>query len=185
MKWQIEWQGQSPLVVDLPSAVSRDSWVAVTIEGKQVHLQWNRTLNCYFLRDSSGLEQPVQIRSQTVSQFPGESQRSVVLELSGRGVELVDRIAGVASLHVPGSAFRKGSDSGAGSTVRSPMVGKIIKVLVQEGQNVSKGQELLVVEAMKMENKIVAPSAGVVADLKAVVGEQTAIGDRFCRIKVD
>ena len=50
-----------------------------------------------------------------------------------------------------------------GTPVKSPMPGNIMKLLVQEGANVTKGQPILVLEAMKMENDIVADKDGVVS----------------------
>ena len=47
-------------------------------------------------------------------------------------------------------------------TISSPMPGKIVKILVGEGDRVEKGQGLVIVEAMKMENEIRSPSAGIV-----------------------
>lgn len=50
-----------------------------------------------------------------------------------------------------------------GSPVKSPMPGNIMKLLVSEGASVTKGQPILVLEAMKMENDIVADKDGVVS----------------------
>lgn len=55
------------------------------------------------------------------------------------------------------------ADSGEG--VRAPMPGTILKVLVSTGQTVTQGETLMVLEAMKMENEIVAPADGVVGDV--------------------
>ncbi len=46
--------------------------------------------------------------------------------------------------------------------VKAPMPGLIIKVMVQEGQNVDRGDKLLIIEAMKMENVLSSPTSGVV-----------------------
>jgi biotin carboxyl carrier protein len=54
--------------------------------------------------------------------------------------------------------------------VRSPMPGKVLRYLVEEGQNVDEGQGLVVVEAMKMENELQSPKAGVVKTISAAVG---------------
>ena len=51
-------------------------------------------------------------------------------------------------------------------TLKSQMPGKIIKVLVSKDQDVEKGQPLLVMEAMKMENEICSPIAGKIIDIK-------------------
>ncbi len=56
------------------------------------------------------------------------------------------------------------------TTVRASIPGRVVKILVQVGDVVDDGCPLLVIEAMKMENEIRAPRAGVVAGVAAVVG---------------
>jgi biotin carboxyl carrier protein len=55
-------------------------------------------------------------------------------------------------------------------TVRAPMPGKVVKVLVRAGEQVQAGQGLVVVEAMKMENELKSPRAGTVAEIWAREG---------------
>jgi len=58
-----------------------------------------------------------------------------------------------------------------GSNITSPMPGKVIKVLVKEGEPVVKGDLLLVVEAMKMENNILSPADAVIDRINVVAGD--------------
>jgi acetyl/propionyl-CoA carboxylase alpha subunit len=58
-----------------------------------------------------------------------------------------------------------------GSNITSPMPGKVIKVYVNEGDVVSKGDILLVVEAMKMENNILSPADALVDHINVVAGD--------------
>ena len=60
--------------------------------------------------------------------------------------------------------------------VRSPLPGKIIDLKVRAGDSVSKGQPLLVLEAMKMEHTLTAPADGKVKSVRCTVGEQVAEG---------
>lgn len=62
-------------------------------------------------------------------------------------------------------------------TIKSPMPGTILKVNFKVGDNVKKGQALLVLEAMKMENEIVAPSDGVVASVNVSQGSSVSTGE--------
>ena len=71
------------------------------------------------------------------------------------------------------------SDTGA---LEAPMPGRVSAVKVAVGQRVSKGEELLVVEAMKMENALRAPRAGVVRAVHASVGEMVAPGRALVEI---
>jgi len=60
--------------------------------------------------------------------------------------------------------------------VVSPMPGRIVKILIQEGDVVEAGQDLLIVEAMKMENRIVAPFSGRVTRIHFQEGDQVSNG---------
>ena len=59
----------------------------------------------------------------------------------------------------------------SGSNITSPMPGKVIKIAAKQGDNVSKGDLLLVVEAMKMENNILSPADAVVDRITVSAGD--------------
>jgi 3-methylcrotonyl-CoA carboxylase alpha subunit len=61
-----------------------------------------------------------------------------------------------------------------GGTVTSPMHGKVLEVLVRNGDPVRKGQRLAVIEAMKMEHSVLAPIDGKVAEIAVAAGSQVA-----------
>ena len=64
----------------------------------------------------------------------------------------------------------------AGEPVKAPMPGVVLKVQVQQGQAVKAGQVLVILEAMKMENEIVAPKVGTVAQIVAAKGASVESG---------
>lgn len=64
----------------------------------------------------------------------------------------------------------------AGEPVKAPMPGVVLKVQVQQGQAVKAGQVLVILEAMKMENEIVAPKNGTVAQIVAAKGASVESG---------
>ena len=61
--------------------------------------------------------------------------------------------------------------TGSGTPVESPMPGTILKVNASQGQNVKEGDVLFILEAMKMENEIVAPISGTVSQIVAAQGQ--------------
>jgi biotin carboxyl carrier protein len=61
--------------------------------------------------------------------------------------------------------YASAMDEGGRKAIRTQMPGRIIKILVQQGDEVEEGQGLLILEAMKMQNEIKAPRAGVVVSL--------------------
>jgi acetyl-CoA/propionyl-CoA carboxylase, biotin carboxylase, biotin carboxyl carrier protein len=73
----------------------------------------------------------------------------------------------------------------AGDVITAPMQGTVLRVAVTDGDEVAAGQELLVVEAMKMENPLRAPHPGRVTGLQAAAGDTVAQGTVLCRIVPD
>lgn len=81
-------------------------------------------------------------------------------------------------------ALGLGARAEAGGKVELPMPGKVVAVLVEEGQPVAEGEGLLIVEAMKMENEIKAPRAGVVSRLTVQAGDELEKGAALLHIDV-
>ena len=67
-------------------------------------------------------------------------------------------------------------DEGAGGLVRAPMHGKVLGILVEEGERVTRGQRLAIIEAMKMEHTLHAPIDGTVAEIAVAPDAQVAEG---------
>lgn len=64
-----------------------------------------------------------------------------------------------------------------GTVINSPMPGTILDVRVSEGKAVKTGDVLMILEAMKMENEIMAPHDGTVVSIQAVTGASVSSGD--------
>ena len=67
--------------------------------------------------------------------------------------------------------------------ISAPMPGTIINVLVTEGQKVSEGDVLLILEAMKMENEIASPIDGVIEKINVTKGQSVETGENLIYIK--
>ena len=65
----------------------------------------------------------------------------------------------------------------AGGVIKAPMPGKVLALNVKSGDSVSKGQALVVLEAMKMEHSLPAPRDGVIGEVAVSMGDQVADGD--------
>jgi biotin carboxyl carrier protein len=84
-------------------------------------------------------------------------------------------LAGVAYEIGVGPAPRRLA-AATGARIESPLPGQVVKVLVEAGQHVSSGDELVVVEAMKMEHSIKAPADGTVNAVHCAAGDQVDRG---------
>jgi biotin carboxyl carrier protein len=69
-----------------------------------------------------------------------------------------------------------------GESVTAPMPGTILNLLVKQGQAVKKGQVLVILEAMKMENEIVAPADGQIVSISVDKGQNVNLGDSILEI---
>ena len=67
--------------------------------------------------------------------------------------------------------------SAAGGAVKAPMPGTVLSIGVAAGDKVTKGQTLLILEAMKMENQIMAPIDGVIKEINVTQGVSVNAGD--------
>jgi len=104
----------------------------------------------------------------------------LVAEVNGKRFEIL--------VHAPEPVVKRhrakqasvGGASGTG--LASPMQGTVVKIAVEEGQTVEAGDLVIVLEAMKMEQPLSAHKAGVIKNLKAVIGETVASGTVLCDI---
>lgn len=116
----------------------------------------------------------------------------VVVEVGGKRLEVVlpaalalGRAAGPRAGAGPRRPARRtvGPKAAAnGTTLASPMQGTIVKVAVADGASVAEGDLVVVLEAMKMEQPLVAHRSGTVAGLAAAVGASVSAGTAICEI---
>src|SRR5699024_2999924 len=123
---------------------------------------------------------------------PGTAERqSLVVEVGGKRLEV--SLPGDLSLGGGGNGARKkapkrsrtggGAAAVSGDAVTAPMQGTIVKIAVEEGQQVAEGDQVVVLEAMKMEQPITAHKAGTVTGLSAEVGQTVSNGGVICELK--
>jgi len=141
--------GERVLSVEVAGAGPR---YTVTLEGRAMEVEWSD--------GASGLASLVidgaSVEAGAVARDGGYS-----VLVKGHMVDVTLRDAAP-----PGTPLAR-AGAGGPARVTAPMPGRLVKVLVQEGDSVSEGQGLVVMEAMKMENELRAPRAGRVKELPA------------------
>ncbi len=90
---------------------------------------------------------------------------------------------GAAEITVVDALAHAGESRSDAGRLTAPMPGKVVSFSVKAGDQVSKGQPLAVMEAMKMEHTIAAPSDGVVAELLYAPGDQVAEGAELIKLE--
>jgi acetyl-CoA/propionyl-CoA carboxylase biotin carboxyl carrier protein len=179
-----------PTVIPFHRAVIRDpAYVGAstpTGEGEfTVYTQWIETEFDNQLEPYAG--------DSAEAEEQGERQK-VTVEVGGRRLEVVlpAGLGGLAGGGAGGSAngakkakrsTKKAGAAASGDAVTSPMQGTIVKVVVEDGQEVAEGDTIVVMEAMKMEQPLKAHKAGTVTGLQAEVGATVTNGAVICELK--
>lgn len=110
----------------------------------------------------------------------GDRPYEVILDREHASLRWQDQIHHVQVHDLDGS---DGHVPSADGRVKAPIPGVVTRILVEQGQPVEMGQTLLILEAMKMENQIRAPRAGVVSNLNTMVGRGVMLGELLAEIK--
>jgi len=116
-----------------------------------------------------------------------EERQAVTVEVGGRRIEVVlpasiASAAGPAKDRRPKRERKRSTAAASGDAVSSPMQGTIVKVAVEDGQQVAEGDVVVVIEAMKMEQPLKAHRSGTVSGLTAEVGDTLTSGAVVCEI---
>ncbi len=80
---------------------------------------------------------------------------------------------------------RKPAAGGGVGTLAAPMPGVVLEVNVKPGDNVVRGQQIAILEAMKMQNSIKSPRAGTIAEVCVAAGQAVGHGDALVRFAAD
>ncbi|HEY4948284.1 MAG TPA: biotin/lipoyl-containing protein, partial [Acidimicrobiales bacterium] len=149
----------------------------------RVHTRWIETV----LDDALGALPRSVGHSEAV---PDGGRRRLTLEVDGRRVEVTlpaefGSFGGPALPPPPPRHRKEQADAGhgvAGDAVASPMQAKVVVLVAVNGQRVMRGDTLVDVEAMKMEQSLRAPRDGWVQGLTVKVGDEVQRGEVLCRV---
>jgi acetyl-CoA/propionyl-CoA carboxylase, biotin carboxylase, biotin carboxyl carrier protein len=176
--------GGMPTVLPFHRAVVTDPAFTAPDGVLRVHTRWIET--------EFTAEMPTQ---DTAEAAPSAEREKVTVEVGGKRLEVVvpagTRLGGGAPLRgVRGERFPRARGGFGGgrpprastATLVSPMQGTIVKIEAGEGQRVSAGDVVVVLEAMKMEQPLTAPKDGTVTGLSVEVGQTVSAGAAICEL---
>jgi len=175
--------GGMPTVLPFHRAVVTDP--AFTSEPFAVHTRWIET-------EFTGQIPPFDGPLAAAGAAPARER--ITVEVQGKRLEVtlpagLGQAAGAGGPAAAGQpvrprrASRPGPGAGTGDTLTSPMQGTIVKIVASEGQRVSAGDTVLVLEAMKMEQPLAAHKDGIVTGLAVEIGQTVSAGEALCELK--
>ncbi len=169
------------LVVTDPAFTAPEGASSFTVHTRWIETEWDNTVEPWVASGESDDEDDEAAARQTVVVEVGGKRLEVSLP---GGLSLGGGAAPRASVSEKKKS-RKRSGGGAkvsGDAVTSPMQGTVVKVAVSEGDTVSSGDLVLVVEAMKMENPVTAHKDGTVTGLSVEPGASVNQGAVICEV---
>ncbi len=173
-------------VLPFHRAIVRDPAFVGSEDGFTVHTRWIET----------EFDNTIAPFTDGAEAEEAEPRQTLVVEVGGRRLEVSlpgDLVLGGgggggaakagAKAKPRKRAGGKGGAAASGDAVAAPMQGTIVKVAVEDGQQVEAGELIVVLEAMKMENPVTAHKSGVVTGLAAEPGATVTQGTVICEIK--
>jgi biotin carboxyl carrier protein len=160
----------------------------VSIDGKIYRLELNRADGCWSCRlDGRDLEVDALLaRPDVLSLRIGNTAYEVRSERVADELHMwVGSRRFAAEVRDPRSlrGRARAADDHGPRKISAPMPGKVVRLLVNQGDPVEAGAGVAVVEAMKMQNEIKSPKEGRVADLRVAPGDTVAAGDTLATIE--
>ncbi len=174
----IDWSSTRSLVTRYQYAFGEDEFdLTVAPQGDATYrVAWGDTSTDIELLDMSDAEARLSLNGKrTTVHYFQPSPGLLYLGVDGRSLLFRNKIA------FAGAADEEGA---GGGRIVAPMHGALLEVLVKEGDSVTKGTRLAVLEAMKMQHDIVAEVDGVVSHVAAEAGKQIAADDLLIEIDV-
>jgi acetyl-CoA/propionyl-CoA carboxylase, biotin carboxylase, biotin carboxyl carrier protein len=170
--------GGMPTVLPFHRAVVADP--AFAGEPLRVHTRWIETEFDVPMPAQDAAETAEPAERDTVTVEVGGKRLEVVLPADlavarGTGSQGAERTRG-------GGRSRRSAPASSGATLVSPMQGTIVKIVAGEGQRVSAGDVIVVLEAMKMEQPLTAHKDGTVTGLVVEVGQTVSAGASICEL---
>lgn len=184
MQWSVTING-SDQIITLPDQIPDNVPFEGMIGGRPVKLRWQKLTRSFYILTpgTNGLWRCINTRSLTSSRIPGESDLNIAGEFLAPGSHSALSFDTCVNLHIPGQNSRESVATKKPKVLRSQITGKVIKVLTTAGAQVGAGDTLIIIEAMKMENRVTAGTAGTIDTVKVREGDTVSAGSELIRFK--
>lgn len=179
MKLRVE-VGNKAHKLALPDQISPDQDLLIKVDDQEQTVVWLRQAGIVVRRATNGVETHLRLRHAAVNRFEGEAETRISLEY-GAGTRMVDAQVNVRP-DLPAHAQQTAGDGPRPQRLRSQISGKVLKVMVKNGDRVEAGQALLIIEAMKMENQVFSPVGGIINQIGVKEGDSVQTGKDLLRI---
>ena len=189
----MDWSGKkndaaaTAIFVSLPDAVVDGEAFSFAVGGNAAKTRgqafWHRAFRVLSIVEGNGLERNLRVRATTATRYEGDAETQVAMDYMGAGSRGIESFAAGLALHAPGQKARGRAEGAQNSVLRSQITGKILKILVKPGDRVAVGDALLIIEAMKMENRVFAPSAGTVKSVHVKEGDAVQTGRELVKLE--
>ncbi|MDE3270345.1 MAG: hypothetical protein OYH77_08720, partial [Pseudomonadota bacterium] len=170
------------LACALPVHNNADSEVIATLAGKEYRLRWQaltkRLTICHALDGGAQLEEYIDLEQCDTQAFSGGSDVKLLYWQGGQLKQLHGQVGLAQALQA-----RQHSAADRDHLINSPLTGKVIAVHAAVGKTVKKGELLLVIEAMKMENRILAPADATVVAVQAELNTTVNVGAAIIKLQ--
>jgi len=173
--------GGMPTVLPFHRAVVADP--AFAGEPLRVHTRWIETEFAAPMPDQQAAQAAAAADRESITVEVGGKRLEVVVPASLGLPRRPAAATASAERSRPLSRAHRAASGGSGDTVVSPMQGTIVKIAVADGERVSAGDVIVVLEAMKMEQPLTAHKDGTVTGLAVSVGQTVAAGAPICELK--
>jgi biotin carboxyl carrier protein len=164
-----------PITVTTSNFLADSNWSPIEIDREPFEIRYESRLLCYFIRKKdSSVERVIRLQdlSPAGTSISGEYKMTVVRDhpLARNSAAQIQ-----FAFDAPGQSERMKQRAQQDAKILSPMTGKVLRIVVSEGQSLSEGEPVVILEAMKMENKIVSPINGKVSSIMVSETENISI----------
>ena len=181
MKWEFK-HGDKSITCEIPANISSGSETVVRLGDHEYQVLWQtnakRLTVMRALDNGSYLEEYLYLEQIATQAFNGGAEVNLLYWQGGKLKQIQGRIGLAMALRE-----RQHATSEIAQTINSPLTGKVIQVHAVAGKTVNKGELLLVIEAMKMENRIQAPADATIVEVQATLNSMVNVGDTLLKLQ--